>query len=50
MNPDGVENGFWRYNYNKKDLNRDWDNFFQPETNSVKNFLVNMSQLIILKT
>ena len=42
MNPDGVENGFWRYNYNKKDLNRDWDNFFQPETNSVKNFLDNL--------
>ena len=42
MNPDGVENGFWRYNYNKKDLNRDWGNFFQPETNSVKNFLDNL--------
>ncbi len=42
MNPDGVENGFWRYNYNKKDLNRDWDNFFQPETYSVKNFLDNL--------
>lgn len=42
MNPDGVEKGFWRYNYNKKDLNRDWDNFFQPETNSVKNFLDNL--------
>ena len=42
MNPDGVENGFWRYNYNKKDLNRDWDNFLQPETYSVKNFLNNL--------
>ena len=42
MNPDGVENGFWRYNYNKKDLNRDWDNFSQPETYSVKNFLDNL--------
>ena len=42
MNPDGVENGFWRYNFNKKDLNRDWDNFSQPETYSVKNFLDNL--------
>ena len=42
MNPDGVMNGFWRYNANKKDLNRDWGNFTQPETYSVKNFLDNL--------
>ena len=35
MNPDGVMNGFWRYNANKKDLNRDWGNFTQPETDAV---------------
>ncbi|MBT4911448.1 MAG: hypothetical protein HON61_08580, partial [Alphaproteobacteria bacterium] len=30
MNPDGVMNGYWRYNENKKDLNRDWGIFIQP--------------------
>ena len=35
MNPDGVENGYWRYNENKKDLNRDWGKFSQPETIAV---------------
>tara|TARA_B110000444_G_scaffold116151_1_gene109416 strand:- start:13 stop:1176 length:1164 start_codon:yes stop_codon:yes gene_type:complete len=41
MNPDGVENGYWRYNENKKDLNRDWGIFSQPETKSVNNKLIN---------
>ena len=41
MNPDGVENGYWRYNENKKDLNRDWGVFSQPETKSVNNKLIN---------
>ena len=35
MNPDGVMNGYWRYNENKKDLNRDWGIFIQPETDAV---------------
>lgn len=39
MNPDGVDNGHWRHNMGGIDLNRDWENFNQPETNSVRNFL-----------
>ena len=43
MNPDGVMNGFWRYNANKKDLNRDWGNFTQPETDAVYKKLTKLS-------
>ena len=43
MNPDGVMNGFWRYNANKKDLNRDWGNFTQPETDAVYEKLIKLS-------
>ena len=32
VNPDGVELGHWRNNANGADLNRDWNNFNQPET------------------
>ncbi|WP_159023354.1 M14 family metallopeptidase [Formosa sp. L2A11] len=39
MNPDGVDNGFWRHNAGGIDLNRDWANFNQPETRAVKNFM-----------
>ena len=39
MNPDGVDNGHWRHNMGGIDLNRDWQNFNQPETKSVKDFL-----------
>ncbi|WP_289644607.1 M14 family metallopeptidase [Maribacter aestuarii] len=39
MNPDGVDNGHWRHNMGGIDLNRDWENFNQPETQSVQNFL-----------
>ncbi|WP_272650848.1 MULTISPECIES: M14 family metallopeptidase [Maribacter] len=39
MNPDGVDNGHWRHNMGGIDLNRDWENFNQPETKSVRNFL-----------
>lgn len=39
MNPDGVDNGHWRHNMGGIDLNRDWQNFNQPETKSVSNFL-----------
>ena len=39
MNPDGVMNGYWRYNENKKDLNRDWGIFIQPETDSINKSL-----------
>ena len=43
MNPDGVMKGFWRYNANKKDLNRDWGNFTQPETDAVYKKLTKLS-------
>nr|WP_299346095.1 M14 family metallopeptidase [Allomuricauda sp.] len=39
MNPDGVDNGHWRHNMGGIDLNRDWQNFNQPETQSVRDFL-----------
>ncbi|MDE3742528.1 M14 family metallopeptidase [Maribacter polysaccharolyticus] len=39
MNPDGVDNGFWRHNAGGIDLNRDWANFNQPETRAVKGFM-----------
>ncbi len=39
MNPDGVDNGHWRHNQGGIDLNRDWENFNQPETKAVKKFM-----------
>ena len=39
MNPDGVDNGHWRHNFGGIDLNRDWAEFNQPETQSVRDFL-----------
>ena len=39
MNPDGVDNGHWRHNMGGIDLNRDWQNFNQPETQSIRKFL-----------
>ncbi|MFD2586241.1 M14 family metallopeptidase [Croceitalea marina] len=39
MNPDGVDNGHWRHNAGGVDLNRDWANFNQPETQAVKRFM-----------
>jgi murein tripeptide amidase MpaA len=41
MNPDGVDNGHWRHNAGGIDLNRDWANFNQPETQAVKEFMKN---------
>ncbi|MBU2995175.1 hypothetical protein KO500_01965 [Cellulophaga baltica] len=40
MNPDGVDNGHWRHNMGGVDLNRDWENFNQPETSAVRDFMV----------
>ncbi|MEX0275331.1 MAG: M14 family metallopeptidase [Flavobacteriaceae bacterium] len=40
MNPDGVDNGHWRHNMGGIDLNRDWENFNQPETRAVRDFLL----------
>ncbi len=39
MNPDGVDNGHWRHNTGGIDLNRDWLDFNQPETQIVRDFL-----------
>lgn len=39
MNPDGVDEGFWRHNAGGVDLNRDWHAFNQPETKAVRDFL-----------
>lgn len=40
LNPDGVYNGHWRHNAAGIDLNRDWENFNQPETQAVRNALL----------
>ncbi len=40
VNPDGVVNGHWRHNVNGIDLNRDWENFNQPETQAIRDALL----------
>ena len=39
LNPDGTARGHWRANRGSVDLNRDWGDFTQPETRSVKAWL-----------
>lgn len=39
VNPDGVDNGHWRHGVGGIDLNRDWEDFNQPETKTVKAFM-----------
>ena len=39
VNPDGVFKGNWRHNANGLDLNRDWINFSQPETQQIHQYL-----------
>jgi hypothetical protein len=39
MNPDGVNNGHWRHNMGGIDLNRDWEDFNQPETSAIRDFM-----------
>lgn len=39
INPDGVEEGNWRFNTGGMDLNRDWGPFTQPETQAVRSAL-----------
>lgn len=40
VNPDGVQDGNWRYNAGGVDLNREWKNFYQPETRAIRNDLL----------
>lgn len=40
INPDGVQRGHWRQNAVGVDLNRDWKNFNQPETRSIRDDLL----------
>lgn len=39
-NPDGADNGHWRHNAAGVDLNRDWQNFNQPETRAIRDHLL----------
>lgn len=39
LNPDGADMGNWRHNANGTDLNRDWMDFTQPETQMVKSYI-----------
>lgn len=40
LNPDGSDMGHWRHNAGGIDLNRDWENFNQPETRVVRDALL----------
>ena len=40
-NPDGVHLGHWRHSAAGIDLNRDWQDFNQPETVAIKEFMEN---------
>lgn len=44
LNPDGVALGNWRFNANNIDLNRDWLNFSQAETQGVRDRLNHITQ------
>lgn len=41
VNPDGVDLGNWRHNAGGIDLNRDWENFNQPEVAAIRDFMQN---------
>jgi len=41
LNPDGADFGNWRHNANGLDINRDWIDFTQPETQMVKTYFEN---------
>jgi len=40
VNPDGVFHGHWRHNGGGVDLNRDWQDFNQPETSAIRDFMM----------
>lgn len=39
LNPDGVENGYWRHNMGGVDLNRDWFSLKQPEIRTAEQLI-----------
>lgn len=42
VNPDGVDRGHWRHSTGGIDLNRDWENFTQPETRLVRDQILGL--------
>lgn len=44
LNPDGVDAGHWRHNLGHVDLNRDWRDFAQPETRSVRDQILALQE------
>ena len=45
LNPDGVQEGYWRHNLRGTDLNRDWFDQAQPEIQSVVRYLSELGGL-----
>jgi hypothetical protein len=43
-NPDGVMRGHWRWNNGGLDLNRDWREFTQPETQALRDLILGEAQ------
>ncbi|MDG1800083.1 MAG: amidohydrolase family protein [Luminiphilus sp.] len=41
INPDGTDRGYWRHNFQGKDLNRDWGPFTQPESRAINSDIAN---------
>lgn len=42
LNPDGVQEGYWRHNLQGVDLNRDWFSHKQPEIQTVVDYLAQL--------
>jgi hypothetical protein len=43
-NPDGADGGHWRYNAGGVDLNRDWENFNQPESRAINQAITSYAE------
>ncbi len=44
LNPDGVDAGHWRHNLGHVDLNRDWKDFAQPETQAARDQILALKE------